>query len=1013
MNSWADALPDRDDQPCMAGWFDQLHEIVDDGQDDELDGVQHEIAPADARLPDAVQHGEAADGLTDAVQLQEQLVPHDVDIHMHGMDLSGLNTTIPGRDWKLCLKAIMQRLSDRWTALAGQAVAWCQSPNLAETSSLSSIRDAAGDADTGAAHDQLVPFAPGHSELQIYRSASYSSHRPKWQAYALELALGLEQRAAVVATLPLCHVPWSQDHANTVRYYLGNDGRYKPLCQEAEDLGMSMRSCHRILQSTACSWMLMVRRDIVIFLRRLTTDIVASGGKALVYYDELRYDETPMVVRTADPAVEISPGAADSIVPQLAAMTRFQPIVKSSHTNKIVQTVRTVSALYKLCDNTYCLVRFPVPCWLQTVASGTAENYHRCIAQTSFTLPPDIVKSFHRVQRLVCVDGDAAIDRAERGVASQDPDLISIVLKCEMHMATKIGENTFAQVGDSIRAIRCIGLALNYMDGMRSFRTALCTVLTRMLVYRKDVGVSDQHIRHNTRLLDMFLPESSTMNRLRRLIILTLCNGDWSLRGQLVHCCNGGCCQSESDCLHKLQTLLVGAVAGFSPTTWPTSRQWVGSEDAVLFLGLLESINGLLSEAFLLWSGSETPATPAHGCHRINSSVHMITNVGHFLRDCSGPPGTDGKEDGGTNAQSDEKKDDKWDRRKKEQSINKFVGARWLSQGRSFVLGVLCMLRNVIGPIMNIVYGLFQISSATWREAQYRQWLKETVENSTEERGRCYSLLMAAENILESKCMDDVVAAMQQRAKWAAFPAASRTCAFRTRTFMMLSSVGCHCHELMVLHERYPFKIMKSLVDESCHHEVIHRDCVHMRGAWGNALVDEYGQSEQGLKDLSCQAEIMGTVTLGHRETIEVECSHASIRRALVQGSVQTHRVMLVNLSARRTCNQFRNWVKKKRAYKGFADDGDDDGVIIIIVVVIIIIIVIAIAIIITIIIFIIIVIIVIIMMLMMRMMVMTMMIVRMMMLMMMVMTMVMMMMIMQVEMQPVPRKAQRQTVPR
>eukprot|EP00959_Pyramimonas_sp_CCMP1952_P168673 3523973-Pyramimonas_sp.AAC.1 len=92
----------------------------------------------------------------------------------------------------------------------------------------------------------------------------------------------------------------------------------------------------------------------------LVRGVVASGGAAICYYSELRYDETPMRTRCVDPE---KPGpAAGDLQLEVADHDPVSTIITScvsSHVAKIVQTLRSENVLLQLANGQFLLVRCP------------------------------------------------------------------------------------------------------------------------------------------------------------------------------------------------------------------------------------------------------------------------------------------------------------------------------------------------------------------------------------------------------------------------------------------------------------------------------------------------------------------------------------------------------------------------------------------------------------------------------------------------------------------------------
>jgi len=258
----------------------------------------------------------------------------------------------------------------------------------------------------------------------------------------------------------------------------------------------------------------------------------------------------------------------------------------STHVVKVLQTERLVSLLYALPDGTFLAVKVLLPCWLQSLSDGKAETYFQALLATGMELPTKLFKAFRRRQRLVCTDRDAAVLKCEMMVVSALP---------EMHKAYSVHKAVFGQVRSITEVVKDISLCLHASDGMRTFRAALREVLSARLCYRRGSAPSRRYFLQNRQLLDLFLPPKDATSRLRRAVIMALANGDWLTRGAVVHHCVGPmCCENREACLQKFTTFFVAALAGSAPTTWPYAR-WLGAEDAIGWVGLIQSMHGLLS----------------------------------------------------------------------------------------------------------------------------------------------------------------------------------------------------------------------------------------------------------------------------------------------------------------------------------------------------------------------------------------------------------------------------------
>jgi len=160
-----------------------------------------------------------------------------------------------------------------------------------------------------------------------------------------------------------------------------------------------------------------------------------------------------------------------------------------------------------------------------------------------------------------------------------------------------------------------------------------------------------------------------------------------------------------------------------------------------------------------------------------------------------------------------------------------------------------------------------------------------------------YHLMAAYECVVEQRCMDSIAELLREERLWEVIPDFARSTALRTRVFCMLSCVGCLCHELMKYHQGFPFCIFEVLRDDAAATRIADA-CPKLLDPWSTALLHSYHLAPGGLASADAKAELLGTLALMRREMCQVEASHASVRRALFQNSVQTHTVLFQHVSA-------------------------------------------------------------------------------------------------------------------
>ena len=129
---------------------------------------------------------------------------------------------------------------------------------------------------------------------------------------------------------------------------------------------------------------------------------------------------------------------------------------------------------------------------------------------------------------------------------------------------------------------------------------------------------------------------------------------------------------------------------------------------------------------------------------------------------------------------------------------------------------------------------------------------------------------MAYLNVFEERCQRSALDMMQDAHHWIILPPHSRTAAFATRACIMLSSICSLCHDLMVHHRSYPWKMFGLLVDSSLEQEIM-LDCKHMMDLWSRELVAKCHREGLRLNDPTARSIIASVEREIHRETAQIE----------------------------------------------------------------------------------------------------------------------------------------------
>lgn len=707
-------------------------------------------------------------------------------------------------------------------------------------------------------------------------------------------------------------------------YYLSDKSRQMGLLAESELLGVSRRQTQTILQASACAGVMLMRHGIVKFCMALHQHMLGQGATPVTYTEHVRYDETPMRSRMRDPersetqsAICIGGPASSSGI-----ALPITSICTSTHIVKVLQTERRVSLTYKSIDGQFLAFTFWVLGWLQSLADGRGETYYRALQSSQLEMPAELRKDFRRRQRLICTDRDGAVLRCERCVAASDESVSSLHAHCEIHKVYGFHRAVFEPLSKVVSKLKHIALSLNKQasDGMRSFRAVLRRVIRETLDFRAESQPALRVLRQNGRLLDLFLPSVDATSRLRRAVIMMLANGDWQVQGSLVHHCIGPqCCANRETCIEKFSSLFVGAVAGAAPHVWPQSR-WLGAEAAIGWVGLLQSIHGLLARVYREWIGMPTPSSPAVLACAVMPS-YTIGDSDDKHTSAGGSFGVADACDDGRGGDASERKEQTppgepdLDQRRKEHAQYKLSAHTWLNLHQHDSLGTFVLIAQVLQPLSNLMFNLLRAAGEEWQAADLAAGSKkpDTTADNPSDDGRCgaHHGLLAFRNVFEQECMDDVVNLMLDPDRWATLPLQCHVVAFQATAACMLSSVGCQLHVLMNEHLGYPWKLFGLLEGRGMEQEVL-RDPACLRDEWSESIFSTYaGDGAVGLTSGDCLAELSFVERHMCRETAQIESKHASIRRSLVGLSVQTHCLLFPLVSAFRTTQEFRKLRKK------------------------------------------------------------------------------------------------------
>lgn len=474
---------------------------------------------------------------------------------------------------------------------------------------------------------------------------------------------------------------------------------------EADSLGTTPRLVRKFRQLSASATHLVCMKDIGKMLRQLTDELMSQGAKCLLWTEKLAADETSLPLTVLDCETRGAVGLRSSME---ATVLVTKTLSKQASPSKILQTVREYAVLHELQDGTRLHVDLEVPVPLHILSSTRSEVYYPALMPNG----PDfsaINTHFTRRQRLAMTDGDASIALALRGV-ERSSGVATLGLKCDIHKVSYLVTAVMEPMGKDISSMIHLQLSLQSANSMRLFRDALRSVVEERLVYTK--GRPLHHDLARSRLaLDICLPATTGTNRLKRALLLTLFNGDWSSTDVVEHKCTG-CCLDRTHCVERAVSIAVLVFAACAPATWPRSR-WTGAREAANWLLLLQSCHGLLVPSYLSWAsklrGGEWVArfleNPSDGVVPQDDGEGDAgvdaEGPDHDSRPAGEPPATEAVLPGSAADHDQDPSGDTWQKRQREQAQHRLKACRWLLCDRweeSLVAIRLCM-----GPMASLM----------------------------------------------------------------------------------------------------------------------------------------------------------------------------------------------------------------------------------------------------------------------------------------------------------------------
>ena len=670
----------------------------------------------------------------------------------------------------------------------------------------------------------------------------------------------------------------------------------------------------RLRTLSAFAMVLVSVRDSLRMLTRAAGEILSAGGKCVTLIEKYKSDETSLLFKVADREQTKVPGMTKALA---VSSTVLEATATQSAVTKILQSHRSVAALFETSAGEPFLIEVNLALPLQVMSSTKMEVYFRCFQQTALPLQ-ELAPMFDRQVRLCLSDGDHSVAASFRNIQAMSPSIAQLIRQCDIHnLSNRIDDAVEPPAWQHhVSALIAFAKSLGNANAMRQFREALRLVLAARLQWRQRQPRAS-NLKRNEFILQLCIDGRSKTDQLRRAIVGMLFNGSWERTDAVEHDCFGpSCCTSRDHCLQRMVGVGVAALTAAAPPKFPRHR-WTGSDGAISWPLLLESMHGLLSITYKLYAalqrgGKSLQAVVMQEESRLrhgfggDEAMEHIEDIG--LGDARSDRTSAHMDSGGGADAAHAAPDpaahglaaDSIEAKRLEQSQDRATALQWVA---SDPMGMLYVLRLGLHPLIATMDRYLLTAGPQWERKQCM--FQAQAQASGSEQRRDYRFCKAAAGAMIGDSISEVVALMGSAAAWEHIPFRFRSSMLRTRATLLLSKVGCGLFRLQCEHKNYPLHAFLALEDPHVWHEMQEERKTCRFDDFTLGFLSYY-KDHGGIGCASCSSELAAIAALGELEMASVEAFHASIRRLRHVTSCQTHTEQIEEASSSWLLRRFR-----------------------------------------------------------------------------------------------------------
>eukprot|EP00971_Amphidinium_carterae_P012455 245093-Amphidinium_carterae.1 len=681
----------------------------------------------------------------------------------------------------------------------------------------------------------------------------------------------------------------------------------------ADELGMTFKSVKLRMERLACSYLLWQRFERAQMERVLYEKFTKRS--LLMYIDCVSYDETPMVTRVRD-NVDIRVVIASTtgeMVGQACIEGDFamagvhsqqQDVLTltSATKAKLLQVKSTYGMLLKHECNYLLLGEHhnPILSMLRNTSgvAAAALEYLEGVSKAS--------EGFNLKVRASCLDKAKSNPITEQIVISRrSRDWSACLLSCGCHILSTCMKKTFESLaGADVAGL--IRLSLSISDGkLSTFREALLAELRSREVVCVTGPLSREATAYKRKIMSVLVSRQH-QGLARETLLLSGMTGDWRNWKQLEWVVKPNQPKVDKRVIKQLmEKTLLKVFTGRCPSLFPRHR-WVGGEDAIGDVLLMQAVHGLLTptyDRFLHMLGK------SKNTHDSDVGAHAEGVIEYELE------GLDDLSDQMMHGVDPEQEahDDIGD----DPNTYTAVQSKHRSDTRGWLATspyprLLCMKLAII-PLADALVQQFHVTSEDFETNQRGLAALAMMQGVWTIRSRTYPLLVAAAGSIEGTFYEKVKEMLQDEETWNAFSPGDRTLGLQSFCHRLFFRACCCVEELYAKpHKSFPTRLFGLLhdVSQAASIKAIPSCC---KDDWTNMLQQKYPD----LQGEEFQHVLLSQSCLIKTDISALEAKHATIRRFLVSKSVQTHKLGLETTSCEWLLQHMRKRHLRGTLYSG------------------------------------------------------------------------------------------------